>query len=431
MSERVNYGLSLCFKVTLDDHTDLGSWTKCDGLGVEYDVQEVKEGGNNDYVHRLPGRAKYQNLKLTRPIDKDTQKVADWLASVASRPEAVHRRDRGPRRRRRHGRELEAPGHLPDPLVRAHPRHRDERRGPRGARAGPQRVRTLMLSGGALQKAMLKVVDGDPKTLKLPFMYNPAELTTAKSANWNRPQQKGAGSAGRPQFTGAGPQTVQMEIWFDAWDAADADVAKCVMTLFEWTKPTPSSITKKLPRPPVLGFEWGSNPILADLKFFLKTVNAKYVLFKPDGTPVRASATISLEEVPEDPPGPEPDVRVAGEPAQPPGRRGRQPALGGLPRVRRRRPLAGDRRLQRDRRPAPRRRRHAPSRCPPPTRRGGSRPGRVEGCPTTPPTRARSRSRWTASRSTARPRRRSCASSWTTISTCPTRSSSRSRRPPT
>lgn len=163
-----------------------------------------------------------------------------------------------------------------------------------------------MLSGGALQKAMLKVVDGDPKTLKLPFMYNPAELTTAKSANWNRPQQKGAGSAGRPQFTGAGPQTVQMEVWFDAWDAADADVAKCVMTLFEWTKPTPSSITKKLPRPPVLGFAWGSNPILQDLKFFLKTVNAKYILFKPDGTPVRASATISLEEVPEDPPAQNP-----------------------------------------------------------------------------------------------------------------------------
>jgi nucleoid-associated protein YgaU len=159
-----------------------------------------------------------------------------------------------------------------------------------------------MLTGGALQKAMLRVVDGDTKTLQLAFMYNPAELTTAKSANWNRPQQKGAGSAGKPQFTGAGPQTVQMEIWFDAWDVADADVTGSVKTLFEWTKPTPTSITKKLPRPPVLGFEWGSNQILADLKFFLKTVNAKYVLFKPDGTPVRASATISLEEVPEDPP---------------------------------------------------------------------------------------------------------------------------------
>jgi hypothetical protein len=163
-----------------------------------------------------------------------------------------------------------------------------------------------MLSGGQLEKAILRVVDGDPETRELRFMYNPAELTTSKSANWNRPQQQGARSAGRPQFTGAGPQTVQMEIWFDAWDAADADVTGCVMTLFEWTKPTPQSIQRRLPRPPVLGFEWGSNRVLTDLQVFLKTVNAKYVLFKPDGTPVRASATITLEEVPPEQPSQNP-----------------------------------------------------------------------------------------------------------------------------
>jgi nucleoid-associated protein YgaU len=163
-----------------------------------------------------------------------------------------------------------------------------------------------MPAGGQLEKAILRVVDGDPETRELRFMYNPAEFTTSKSANWNRPQQKGARSSGKPQFTGAGPQTVQMEIWFDAWDTPDADVARSVMTLFEWTKPTPSSITRKLPRPPVLGFEWGTNRILADLQVFLKTVNAKYVLFKPDGTPVRASATITLEEVPEETPSQNP-----------------------------------------------------------------------------------------------------------------------------
>ena len=86
MTDRVSYGLSSCFKVTLDDQTDLGSWTKCEGLSVEFDVQEVKEGGNNEYIHRFPGRMKLQNLKLTRPIDKDTTKVTDWLASVASDP---------------------------------------------------------------------------------------------------------------------------------------------------------------------------------------------------------------------------------------------------------------------------------------------------------------------------------------------------------
>lgn len=80
------YGLVHRFKVTLDNDVNLGGWTKCDGLTVEYDIQEVKEGGQNGYVHRLPGRAKYQNIKLTRPFDKDTGKVAAWLASVASDP---------------------------------------------------------------------------------------------------------------------------------------------------------------------------------------------------------------------------------------------------------------------------------------------------------------------------------------------------------
>ena len=41
----------------------------------------------------------------------------------------------------------------------------------------------MMLSGGQLEKAILRVVDGDPETRELRFMYNPAELTTAKSAN--------------------------------------------------------------------------------------------------------------------------------------------------------------------------------------------------------------------------------------------------------
>ena len=81
------------------------------------------------------------------------------------------------------------------------------------------------------------------------------------------------------------------------------------MTLFEWTKPTPQSVQRRLPRPPVLGFEWGSNRILADLQVFLKTVNAKYVLFKPDGTPVRASANISARGGARGSAAPEPDAR--------------------------------------------------------------------------------------------------------------------------
>jgi phage tail-like protein len=73
---------SLRFRVKIDGHGDLGNWSKCDGLAVEYEVFEYKEGGENAFVHRIPGRAKYQNIKLTRPVNKDSSKVATWMAKL-------------------------------------------------------------------------------------------------------------------------------------------------------------------------------------------------------------------------------------------------------------------------------------------------------------------------------------------------------------
>ena len=62
-------GQTFRFQVTIDHKVDLGNWSKCEGLTVEWEIQEYREGGLNDYVHRLPGRRKYQNIKLTRPLD--------------------------------------------------------------------------------------------------------------------------------------------------------------------------------------------------------------------------------------------------------------------------------------------------------------------------------------------------------------------------
>ena len=80
-------GLGLRFTVTIDGHGSLGDWTKCDGLVVEWDIYEYKEGGNNAYIHRLPGRAKYQNIKLTRPVTPETAQVIGWLKVVDARVE--------------------------------------------------------------------------------------------------------------------------------------------------------------------------------------------------------------------------------------------------------------------------------------------------------------------------------------------------------
>ena len=92
--------LGLRFTVTIDGQTSLGDWTKCEGLTVEYDVHEYKEGGINGWVWRLPGRAKYQNIKLTRPVTKSTADVANWLSTVKPSDEPDDRQDRRHGRRR-------------------------------------------------------------------------------------------------------------------------------------------------------------------------------------------------------------------------------------------------------------------------------------------------------------------------------------------
>ena len=78
---RVPTGQALRFSVEIGGKFDLGDWNKCDGLTVEYEVKEYQEGGNNDFVHRLPGRVKYQNIKLTRPLNKKSGEVANWVSS--------------------------------------------------------------------------------------------------------------------------------------------------------------------------------------------------------------------------------------------------------------------------------------------------------------------------------------------------------------
>jgi phage tail-like protein len=74
--------VSVCFVVKIDTH-DLGSFTSCEGLGVEVVLETREEGGNNAYVWQLPTRLKFPNIKLTRPLGADTMKVAKWISELS------------------------------------------------------------------------------------------------------------------------------------------------------------------------------------------------------------------------------------------------------------------------------------------------------------------------------------------------------------
>src|SRR5882757_6566021 len=49
-----------------------GSFQEVTGLNVKLDVEEIKEGGENRFAHRLPARPKYENLVLKRGMVADS-----------------------------------------------------------------------------------------------------------------------------------------------------------------------------------------------------------------------------------------------------------------------------------------------------------------------------------------------------------------------
>jgi phage tail-like protein len=77
-------GTAFRFSVTIDG-TDLGAFTSCEGLAAEYEIEPYHEGGENAYEHRLPGRLKYPNIKLSRPVDAKSAgpgSLAVWFSRI-------------------------------------------------------------------------------------------------------------------------------------------------------------------------------------------------------------------------------------------------------------------------------------------------------------------------------------------------------------
>ena len=153
---------------------------------------------------------------------------------------------------------------------------------------------------GSLMRASIIATDNGLPIDRLAFGYNPTQVQTSKTASWRRPTTRGAQSATTPEFTGSEPQTVEMELFFDAWNDPVGDVSSSVNKLLGWTKPTALSRTRQRPSPPVLTVQWGLSQALADFHGYLKAVHATYTMFRVDGGPIRATCKITLEEVPSD-----------------------------------------------------------------------------------------------------------------------------------
>jgi phage tail-like protein len=69
------------FLFTVDGLT-IGAFTEVSGLSVQIDTEDLIEGGQNHYVHKLPGRLKWPNLVLKRGIT-DSDNLFEWFAKCS------------------------------------------------------------------------------------------------------------------------------------------------------------------------------------------------------------------------------------------------------------------------------------------------------------------------------------------------------------
>lgn len=148
-------------------------------------------------------------------------------------------------------------------------------------------------SASRFERATLSLRNSDEDPLACQF--NPSEYTISKSSAWTRVPVAAAVSAALPEFVGTNAAVLTLELFFDTREQGQGNVGDSVNRLLSWTQPSPRSIDIGAPTPPVIAFEWGRT---AWFDAYLSSVSARYVLFRRDGTPIRAHATLTLEEIP-------------------------------------------------------------------------------------------------------------------------------------
>ncbi len=81
-TEATQFGLTMRFDVVVDG-IDLGAWSSCDGLKVDFGLKELKVGGNNGCKVYVPDRIHYPHLVLKRAMTAgDSGRVMSWLRSM-------------------------------------------------------------------------------------------------------------------------------------------------------------------------------------------------------------------------------------------------------------------------------------------------------------------------------------------------------------
>lgn len=142
------------------------------------------------------------------------------------------------------------------------------------------------------EQAKLKI-EGDTT---IECWFNPTQYAIAKSNQYESKASVGQ-SFGKPQFGGGNARQLTVELLFDK--TPDGDVSPVTDQLFTMMEADADLGTagKNDARPPKLQLSWGKyNSFWA----FCTSLNVQFTMFRPDGVPTRATASLTLLQAEDD-----------------------------------------------------------------------------------------------------------------------------------
>ncbi len=146
------------------------------------------------------------------------------------------------------------------------------------------------------EKDLKKKGDG---TSKVPFLFNPNELTIERANQYSEKQVPGMPSS-TFQFVKGGARTLTMNLFFDTYEKG-LDVRFLTDKITGWDSSSSTGIpmlkglmdiNSDLHTPPICYFVWGS----FIFRCLIEHVTKKFTMFLPTGIPVRATLSITLKE---------------------------------------------------------------------------------------------------------------------------------------
>lgn len=129
-------------------------------------------------------------------------------------------------------------------------------------------------------------------------LFNPNEFTVTKANSW-QPKPVVGKNVPRLDFTGGGSRILTMELFFDVYEDPNGDVRDHINKLWNLTMISESTRHKQTQRarPPLCIFQWGGH---WSFKAAVTNLAVRYTHFRQNGTPVRATANITLQEAEDD-----------------------------------------------------------------------------------------------------------------------------------